>query len=390
MKTGMKQLYLHRPKEPSKLTSIYRHAFKTATELYVVTAYLTDWNRRLRLNKNCKTFRLIIGKDFGITRKAACIKVRKWLPKKRRRSFLVASKIEGFHPKAVFWRDGDGKCHSIIGSSNLTKAAFETNYEANVYKTITKDEFDVAVEWIKKIKGKSRIVSDAWLKTYKEAKRANGSGGGGKGSGETGKDIKLPSIPSNDEIIKNRRNVRTNYQKIQSEFEQLFSDCASGKVKNAEFFKQLPKYWRVNKKGKPDTRVQGSGWARTGKRSDFRLLSKHFLRIVYAEDDERDGLVAEAIDVMKAKRVSARGSFFSEMLCLRFPKLYPILDQPMRDFIKANKLQAPKGLSEGEKYVDLARRMRAAVKRNRAHRAKNLLEMDGVIWRKYRRKGSGE
>jgi HKD family nuclease len=130
------KLILHLPNEKGILSEYYRQAFNAATELFIVTAYLTDWDESLELNSGCRGFRLVIGKDFGITRKAACEAVMRWLPSKRKSQFLVADLIDGFHPKAVFWSESDNY-YAIVGSSNLTRAAFETNYEANVYSRIS-------------------------------------------------------------------------------------------------------------------------------------------------------------------------------------------------------------------------------------------------------------
>ena len=127
-------LLLHTPNDQSDLAHHYKRAFENAAELFIVTAYLTDWDDKLKLQPSCSSFRIIIGKDFGITRKAACEKVMRWLPSKRKGQFMVADGIAGFHPKAIFWKEKDGRCFSIVGSSNLTRAAFETNYEANLYQ----------------------------------------------------------------------------------------------------------------------------------------------------------------------------------------------------------------------------------------------------------------
>ncbi|MEH6534476.1 MAG: phospholipase D family protein, partial [Photobacterium frigidiphilum] len=127
------KVLLHSPESSSEISNIYRKAFNNAVELYVVTAYLTDWDSSLVINDLCESFRVIIGKDFGITKKTACIKVMNWLPAERKSQFLVADDISGFHPKAIFWKEQGDKYFALIGSSNLTKAAFESNYEANFY-----------------------------------------------------------------------------------------------------------------------------------------------------------------------------------------------------------------------------------------------------------------
>ena len=120
-------LILHTSDNEGSLSRQYQRAFAKAVELFIVTAYLTDWDDDLELNPHCRRFRIIIGRDFGITRKAACRKVIEWLPEARKFQFKVADQITGFHPKAVFWKEANGDCFAIIGSSNLTRAAFEMN-----------------------------------------------------------------------------------------------------------------------------------------------------------------------------------------------------------------------------------------------------------------------
>jgi len=61
---------LHTPSGNNNLSIHYDTAFKNAVELFVVAAYLTEWDSSLVLNPSCSTFRIIIGSDFGITRKA--------------------------------------------------------------------------------------------------------------------------------------------------------------------------------------------------------------------------------------------------------------------------------------------------------------------------------
>ena len=156
-------LILHTPDNEGSLSRQYQRAFAKAVELFIVTAYLTDWDDDLELNPHCRRFRIIIGRDFGITRKAACRKVIEWLPEARKFQFKVADQITGFHPKAVFWKEANGDCFAIIGSSNLTRAAFEMNYEANVYGSVPANDYAAAKVWIRRIEASSVIVSEGWL-----------------------------------------------------------------------------------------------------------------------------------------------------------------------------------------------------------------------------------
>lgn len=159
------KLILNSPtSKDDSLKEVYNKAFSSAAELYVVTAYLTEWNSELKLNNKCKRFRVIIGKDFGITRKSACKDLMNWLPGRRKSQFLVADDISGFHPKAIFWKTTENNFFTLIGSSNLTKAAFETNYEANIYTEISENDFNEAKNWINSIEDKSVVVSEDWIK----------------------------------------------------------------------------------------------------------------------------------------------------------------------------------------------------------------------------------
>ena len=163
------ELLLHAPNIDCDLSRCYKQAFKNAVELFVVTAYLTDWDTSLELNPKCRSFRVITGRDFGITRKAACEKVIGWLSSERKAQFMVADRIGGFHPKAVFWKEEKGSCFAIVGSSNLTQAAFGMNYEANVFLPLSETDYVKGKEWVKQIEKHSVVMSEDWLKKYKES-----------------------------------------------------------------------------------------------------------------------------------------------------------------------------------------------------------------------------
>ncbi|MCA9934271.1 MAG: hypothetical protein KC415_10120, partial [Anaerolineales bacterium] len=48
-----------------------------------------------------------------------------------------------------------------------------------------------------------------------------------------------------------------------------------------------------------------------------------------------------------------------------------------------NKYRAPHKASEGAKYIDLALKLRQALRQNTKNNAKNLLELDHAIWQWY-------
>lgn len=373
-------LLLHTPDNESDLSLRYQHAFKQAIELFVVTAYLTDWDTSLELNPNCRSFRIIVGKDFGITRKAACEAVLRWLPPKRKGQFMVADMISGFHPKAIFWRETDGKYYAIIGSSNLTRAAFQTNYEANVFFNIPQNEYIAAKKWVRSIEAQSVVVSENWLMQYKEAVPA----GGKKGQKKSKKIaqiacplviLELPLPKGSKSRINNRQKQLASYRKHRSGLIRLFRSCAAGEISSLEFYDKLPRHWSYDN----NNRLQGAGWEIRGKHSDFKLLSESFLRILGTKNDDRDDVVSEEIDNLAENGVVTRKAFLSEMLCLEFPDLYPILNQPIQNYFRKIKVSAPRGASEGARYMYLATELRSSLLQNPTHPAKNLAELDTVI-----------
>jgi HKD family nuclease len=372
------KLFLHSPLLKSNLSETYASAFSNAKELYVVSAYLTEWNSSLVLNKHCENFRLIVGKDFGITRKDACIKAMKWLPAERKSQFLIADNILGFHPKAVFWKDNKDNFYTLIGSSNLTKAAFETNYEANILSQISEHDFDIAKNWINEIAEKSVVISEDWLEGYVEGKQPH-QPINRKTSGGVIKSLTLPHPIGALEHVKNRRKQLKKHKQYKEELHKLFASCAEGKITSTEFYSKLPKLWSWEN----GNRLQGMGWERQGKASDFNELSKSFIKILRAKDFERDDVTVREIDRLKNLKVSTRKALFSEMLCLTFPERYPVLNKPVQKYLNAIRFRAPKGASEGARYLDLARKLRSSLAQNPNHPAKSLAELDTVIWLEY-------
>ncbi|GEM_PF-467692 len=379
-------LLLHPSNLEGGLSHYYKRAFKNAVELFVVTAYLTEWDSELKLNPKCHSFRIIVGRNFGITRKVACEKVMRWLPLKRKAQFMVADDIGGFHPKAVFWKERKGESFAIVGSSNLTHAAFESNYEANVFLALSKADYSEGKKWVKKIEKQSVVVSEDWLKKYKEAPL--GSRYQAKGSNKKGQDstpvalLELPTPSRMKDKIVTRRGQLAAYKKNKAGLMRLFRRCASNKITSNQFYYQLPKYWS----SEANDRLQGRGWERPGRDSDFKALSQSFLRIVEATDEDRDDIVSSEIDLLHDQKVPTRGAFLSEMLCLRFPQEYPVLNQPVQNYLKAVKFKGPRGASEGARFIDLAKKLRNSLRQNPAHPAKNLAELDTVIWLAYGKK----
>jgi len=53
------KLILHSPSSDTDIKEVYSRAFTEAVKLYVVTAYLTEWDVDLELSPECEKFRVI-------------------------------------------------------------------------------------------------------------------------------------------------------------------------------------------------------------------------------------------------------------------------------------------------------------------------------------------
>jgi HKD family nuclease len=372
------KLLLHTPDEKCRLSESYGRAFTSATELLIVSAYLTSWSKAVPLNAACKRFRMVVGKDFGITRKAACMDVLAWLPRDQKVNFRIADQIMGFHPKAVFWREADGNAYAIIGSSNLSLAAFGDNYEANLEVPITAEQYDQAEQWVEGIAQLSVPVSKDWLANYHETQWPRGGGSRSTAVAPIFP-IKLPWPKGSAAAIRNRRTVLADHRKNRRNLLALFRACARGRKTSAQFYDELPRHWG----GQAGGRLQGKGWERSGRESDFEELAKSFVAILDARPSQRDDIVVKEIDRLAEAGVPTRRAFLSEMLCLTFPDLYPVLNKPVRRYLSDVKFRGAAGSSEGAGYVDLALRLRLSLAQNPKHPAKNIAELDTVIWLAY-------
>jgi HKD family nuclease len=375
------ELILH-PATVRSLADRYRHALAHAVELLIVNAYLTEWNVSLELNPNCRHFRMVIGKDFGITRKFACAEVMRWLPSRLKAHFRVADQIGSFHPKAVFWKEVNGDAFAIVGSSNLTAAAFANNYEANIFCPLSPDDYRAAKDWVKRIVAQSVTVSQDWLDKYREAPlqgRHGSQNHGGAQSGGVVVPITLPSPKGTQHIIADRRGLLAEYEQNRSGLMRLFQDCADGRITSPEFYDTLPQHWG----GTVGGRLQGAGFEIKGKHSDFRALSNSFLKIVNAADDDRDDVAIEEIDRLAEEKIPTRSALLSEMLCLRFPQLFPVVNKPVKNYLRHIKFRPPSGASKGAIYLDLAQKLRVSLGQNRDYPAKSLAELDAIIWHRF-------
>lgn len=384
--------------EASTLRDCYARAFANARELFIVSAFLTEWPSSAKLNRECETFLLVVGADFGTTRRAALEAALAWLPKRFRGNLLAFNqKGVNFHPKAVLWREGDNSCHFLVGSSNLTKAAFESNVEANVTLQLSEEDYGRALEWLAEIEGRSVEVNDRWLARYKEAPvRGGGSRGHGKvpasNSDDTGEvpvfDLALEISGAADRrqfesYLSTRREQRINFDaKAKRPLLKLLRASA---VKaswtehdNRHFYDELRRLLGADQ----ETRMGGLQWVIRGKHADHQELAKSLVAVIDARPWERDAVVCGEKDRLHEAGVTTRSALLTELLCHFFPRRYPILDEPVRAWRSRVGFDSRVGGTEGERYVRLARAMRAALQDAGTRRLgiADLAELDTLIW----------
>jgi hypothetical protein len=120
---------------------------------------------------------LLLARTSGSLEKRHCGQVLKWLPKKGTVVFgaVAGPAAGGFHPKVLLWRTASGDRHCAVGSSNLSKAAFTSNYEANVSATLSDVAYARLAAWISEAADQSAAINEDWIGNhYREAKRSTG------------------------------------------------------------------------------------------------------------------------------------------------------------------------------------------------------------------------
>lgn len=384
-----------------KLVDEYKRAFTKAKELFVVSAFLTEWPKDLVLNSRCDVFRLIVGADFGTTRRAALEAALRWLPKRFKGNVLAYNKHGvNFHPKALLWKERDGTGYFLIGSSNLTRAAFDSNVEANVSLRLTADQYEQAQAWVDEIDASSVDVNAAWLRRYKEAPVRGGPGRGNRATngrtsiGEASVfDLRLGLATDKARkkfakyLLDRRAQLAAFDAGVGRQLVGLFRGAAKKKTwedeDNLAFYEQLLTLWAAS----PRTRMGGLQWVMRGKHGDHQELARSLVSVIDAPAALRDAQVVAESDRLQNLRVPTRAAVFSELLCYLFPKRYPILDEPVRKWRSAVGFDKGVGGTEGERYLRLARAMRAALQADgpRELGLENLAELDTLIW--FLRKG---
>jgi hypothetical protein len=362
-----------------ELARSYARAIKSSKELYIASAFLTNWGTHDRLCARCEKLLFLVGTDFGLTRKQACENVLRWLPKKLKSDFLAvpSTSAGSFHPKVIAWLGVDNRYHCIVGSSNLTEAAFNLNYEANIELDISRREYDQIVKWIEDIAKECQVINADWLDQYKERSFTRPKKVSSKKEGRVIQ-LSIPSGGKYDEAIVDRRKREKRFGEIDRKLLLAMRKCARGTMSNAAFWERFKDLWWYH-----PSRILGEGLQISAKHANWHQACKSMLHIVDLEKTESeislDRVVQVELDLLAKAGNPVRGAWFSEILCHYLPHRYPVLAQPVKEWLKLKRWKAQQGSSEGSSYIELARKLREAIRQNEGG-PRNLPELDAVIW----------
>jgi len=361
----------------NELRDVYRRAFDEAEELYIASAYLTDWDSSYKLNTGCKGVFFLVGTDFGLTRKAAMLDVLRWLPQHISSFGAVPKQGGGFHPKIVAWKAHSGEYYCLIGSSNLSKAAFSDNCEANLLTHISAHDFSRICTWLNSVS--ALPVSETWIKHHYTEASLTHKGGEADSSILQIAPSDLPSGPACEQAVRDRRRQQTAFAEIEKPIRAAAVRCSQGKISGSQFWQSFWEQWAHH-----SSRFQGGGLQIKGKAANWEEACSSLTRILGASRSsspfQLDHLVIKEIDRLGHASNPARRAWLSEMLCHYLPELYPISNMPVDKWLSTIKLHGRRGMTEGQRYVDLARKLRLAVQNYSPAGARNLAELDGAIW----------
>jgi hypothetical protein len=308
------------------------------------------------------------------------LEVLRWIPQRISWFGAVPQQEGGFHPKVVAWKAHSGEFYCLVGSSNLSKAAFSSNYEANLLTNISSHEFTQITTWLNSVCELSTPVSADWIKHhYTEAKLIHKGSAGDKSVLEIDPSD-LPSGAACEQAVRDSRGQQATFAEIGKPIRTAAEKCSQGKISNIQFWQTFWEKWAHH-----SSRFQGSGLQIRGKAANWKQACGSLVRILNARTSlsrfELDRLVIEEIEDLQKAGNPMRHAWLSEMLCHYLPELYPVSNMPVNRWRAAVKLHGRRGMTEGEVYVDLAQKLRLAIKHHRPAGARNLAELDGAIWR---------
>lgn len=362
------EIFLSPESGNGSLSKVYEKAFNEAVEIYILSAYLTHWAKDYELSKKCNSITFIVGSDFGLTKKKACRDVISWLPKSMKHRLFVANNSKNFHPKTLIWKNSKNKFYSLIGSSNLTDAAFSKNYEVNVCNEINKNQYNSVIKWIREIESEATPLTEEWLGNYTEAT-----------SRPKQAELKYFDFDNLEpleikRLLKDRMKKKKYFDQNKLVLLKAVKDCRNSKLKNIDFYDLLNEIWCYN-----TFRVQAGGWHIKGKNSNFKQLCDSIISIYKAAPENRDNQVVLEIDRLDFLKIPTRGSLLSELLCHFFPKLYPIVNKPINDYLQREGIKLPSGISDGSRYIYKANILREVLNRNQNKKVNDLLDLDVLI-----------
>lgn len=371
-------IYLH-PDAEQKLADAYAEAFSKATEIFAISAYLRSWSN-FEVSTNCQDVTLIVGKDFGITRKNALKTALNWKNSVGKKChFYVATEIMGFHPKILLWKrkhNGQFKHYLIIGSSNLTTAAFNSNYEANIRVKISEDTYNEITNWIANILSFSIPVNNAWIDQYQEQTDQPVSRPQ-KIVSSTNNELNLPIFPRLAISLAQRREQVFAFDDVRENLIQVIRECANENIKQKDFYDWLIENWN-----RELWKFQGNGVFRTPwQNTNWQLLCIALVNVIDCSDSDRDKTVVNSYNSLESSnQVRVRKAVFTEMLCHFFPTLYPLWNTPVVTWLKKeNKWRTTRKITQGDNYINLAKILRNALKEHNNYPAQNLAELDHII-----------
>jgi hypothetical protein len=350
---------------------IIAEVVSNADEIWWASAYLTNWplSHKCIPKKSCSLCNIVIGSDFGITRKTALTDLLNW--SKRTIANVFINESSGFHPKAIVWSKSN-KYFALIGSSNLSVAAWSTNTELNIMTEITKREYSNLTDWFKtKVIGDSDILDNTWIASYKESKRTRNKGR----SAISEINLKIQKLGKTDlSFPKSQQRV---YVRNKNEFIRIVRLCANRKLSNSVFWQRM---WDLL-----DGSWYGSPiWRINCKQANWQQTCKCLVEIFNSDSSQRDRIVKESIDLLESSQNPSRGAWLSEILCHHYPYAYPLINKPVKKWIRKNNLAQITNIPNGNSYLKISRIMRKILIQNK-NRFNGLGEMDHAIWEKSRK-----
>lgn len=352
----------------SKSKDIIADAISKADEIWWASAYLTNWplSHNCIPKRTCSSCNIVIGSDFGITRRAALTSLLNW--SRRTICNVYINESNGFHPKALIWKIGR-KYFALIGSSNLSIAAWSSNIELNVVVVLSETEYKFLTTWFQDVViGESDLLDLNWIKYYNECKRKPKA----DSKPITDIDRRIKELGKVDSTFPKRQYKV--YQEKRSQFIQIVNSCANGEISGQVFYDKM---WMLL----ADSWYGSPGWCRTCKKENWKQACKGLANIFSANDSERDRVVKETIDALEKSNNPIRGAWLSEILCHHYPFSYPLVNDPVKSWIRKIGISKIRGVPDGNTYLKITLRMRKILSEHKKL-FNGFGEMDHAIWEK--------